>query len=265
MEYHVSSLSIALMGIGAAAGFIVPIGLVLLLRKKTGASVRSFFIGWLAFFLSVLVLERLFHSLVLKTPVGTAISGNLFSYALYGGVTAGLFEELARYFAFKKFLVRELEDDSNALMYGAGHGGCELFNIYSITMLNNIILSLTLNSSGISALTQSLSSEQASQVIAQIPQLCAFGPGTLALGLLERASAMIVHISLSVLVFCAVKKPEQNRRLLLIAVELHALTDFLAVILSGLLPIWAAEAGIAAFALFVAWFARKVWKDNHQE
>ena len=84
------------------------------------------------------------------------------------------------------------------------------------------------------------------------------------LSILERISAIAIHLALSLLVFYAVKYPKKDRKLLLLAVELHALADFLSVIAAGLLPLPVAEIIIAAVAGFTVFFAKKVY-DAHQE
>ncbi|MBO7703211.1 MAG: YhfC family intramembrane metalloprotease [Solobacterium sp.] len=264
MEYHVSGLSIACMAIGAVMGTVIPIVLFLYLRKKKNASGKAFLCGWLAFFAAALLLERGFHALVFSTPVGAWIQNNLFFYALYGGLMAGLFEELARYFCFSKFLKPEMNNDWNALMYGAGHGGCEMFNIFAVTMVGNLTYALTLNSQGITAFTNGLSGEALEQMTSIITELCTVSPGLFLFGLLERVSAIILQLALSVLVFYAAKNAGEDRKLLLIAVELHALVDFLAVILNALVPVAVVELVVLLLSLGAAYFARMVWR-RHQE
>ena len=54
-----------------------------------------------------MLLEQLMHSLVLLKmgPVSKALSENLWLYALYGGLAAGLFEETGRYLTMR-FLMK---------------------------------------------------------------------------------------------------------------------------------------------------------------
>ena len=264
MEYHVSGMTVAVIVFVLILSFVIPVGLYLYLNRKHRLSGRPFFIGWLAFLLSAMVLERLFHMLVLSTPIGEVLQNNLFLYAIYGGVTAGLFEELARYVSFRRFLKDHLEEDGTALMYGAGHGGSEMFNLLAMTMVNNLVILLTLNSQGAEALTGGLSGEALAQVNAVIEQLCSASPALFLLSLAERIFALILQIALSVMVFYAVKNPEQDRRLFLLAVELHAVVDFIAAIAAQTLPVWATELIIGLTAAFAAWFARRIW-DSHQQ
>ena len=73
--------------------------------------------------------------------VPIVIRGNIWLYALYGGLMAGLFEETGRYLAFSFALKKYRAKNVNALMYGAGHGGFEAIVIVGLTMINNIVWS----------------------------------------------------------------------------------------------------------------------------
>ncbi len=264
MEYRVSGMTIAVIVLVMILSAAIPVGLFLYLNRKLKLSGRPFFIGWLAFLVSAMVLERLFHMLVLSTPIGNALQNNLFLYAVYGGVVAGLFEELARYFSFSKFLKGHLDDDRTAWMYGAGHGGSEMFNLLAVTMANNLVLILTLNSQGAEALTAGASGEALTQITAVINQLCTTSPWVFLLSIAERIFALVIQIALSVLVFYSVKYPKKDRKLLLLAVELHALVDFVAVIAAQMFPAIVTELIIGLMAAFTAWFAKRVWDSNQQ-
>ncbi|MCA9938797.1 MAG: YhfC family intramembrane metalloprotease, partial [Anaerolineales bacterium] len=55
-----------------------------------------------------------------------ALSANLILLALFGGLSAGVFEEVARYLMYR-FWVRDARDGPSALILGLGHGGIESF------------------------------------------------------------------------------------------------------------------------------------------
>lgn len=262
MDYQVPAASIACMGISFAAGIIIPLALFFFLRKKKNASLRSFFVGWIAFVIAVMMLERVFHALVLGSSIGQYLIGNLYLYALYGGIAAGLFEELMRYFCFSK-LLKDCDEEIDALMYGAGHGGSEMFNLLSVTMANNLAYALTVNSSGAQAVLSGLTEDTLASVQAVLVQLSSTPAYMFLLSIVERCSALAIHLALSLLVFYAVKYPNRDRKLLLLAVELHALADFLAVIAGGILPLPVAEAVIFVIAVLICLFAKRIY-DAHQ-
>ena len=84
------------------------------------------------------------------------------------------------------------------------------------------------------------------------------------LSIAERIFALVIQIALSVLVFYSVKYPKKDRKLLLLAVELHALVDFVAVIAAQMFPAIVTELIIGLMAAFTAWFAKRVWDSNQQ-
>ena len=92
--------SMVCMAVSMAICFLLPLGLALFFRRQ-GGRWRDFFLGAAVFFLFALVLEQGGHSLVLNGPLGQTITGNLLLYALYGGLMAGLFEEVGRLVAFR--------------------------------------------------------------------------------------------------------------------------------------------------------------------
>ena len=77
-------------------------------------------------------------------PVSKALSENLWLYALYGGLAAGLFEETGRYLTMR-FLMKGKWTRENALMYGAGHGGLEAVLILGMASVNNLLYSVMIN------------------------------------------------------------------------------------------------------------------------
>ena len=136
---HVSALSMAGMGVSMLLSLAAVIAAFVYGRKRFRAPVSSFFVGVGVFILFALVLESLLHNLLLTTPVGQKIFGNMWLYALYGGAAAAIFEETGRIFAVKTFLRRQ-NDVPNAYMYGAGHGGIEAIFVGVISQISNLSL-----------------------------------------------------------------------------------------------------------------------------
>lgn len=141
----------------------LPIGLLIYLRNRTGARISAFLIGGATFFLSAMVLEQLLHAAVLAAA-GNALTGNIWLYALYGGLAAGLFEETGRYVAMKFCMKKQLTRQS-ALMYGAGHGGIEAVLILGLASINNLSAVALVNSGGFESFLSSLSAEESDALI----------------------------------------------------------------------------------------------------
>ena len=102
----VSGLTIFVIILNMLIGIAIPVGLCIFCRKKWKCDFLPFFTGCGVMFLFAFVLEQIVHMIVLYGPAGSAIQGNIWLYALYGGLMAGLFEETGRFIAMK-FLLKK--------------------------------------------------------------------------------------------------------------------------------------------------------------
>lgn len=219
----VNNLSIVFMGISLIISLGVPIGGIIYLKKKYKASLKPFFIGMLVFFIAVQVLEAPIHNYILKINKGTSefLLGNPIFYMLYGGLMAGIFEETARFISFK-FILKD-RSDITPISYGIGHGGIEAILIGGLSAINTISYSVIINSGKFQSLMESagVSSEIINQTFNQLTNTSSITwlmPG------IERIMAMAIQISLSVLVFYAVK--ERKYIFFFLAIIFHAVIDF---------------------------------------
>lgn len=262
MTGTVSSLSIAFMAISCLISFGVPIALFIYLRVAKKADIYPFFAGCTVMLLFAFLLESGAHRVILSSPIGDTIRNNIWLYALYGGLMAGLFEETGRYLAFSFALKRYRAKNVNALMYGAGHGGFEAIVIAGLTMINNLVWSSLINSGNISAITGSLSGEALTQAEQSISLLTTTPSYHFLLGGIERVFAIVLHLALSVLVWFAAKW-DGKLHLYGIAILIHFAVDAISVILSQTgvnLVIVEIAVGIATVA--AALYARKVWQST---
>ena len=249
------------MAVAMVFAFGAPIVLLVYYKKK-GAQVLPFFVGCAVFVLFALILESLVHNIVLKgLPVGEKIQGSTLLYALYGGLAAGLFEETGRFLAFKTVLKSKLDNDRNALMYGAGHGGIECILLLGFAYASNLIMSVMINMGMADKLTAGLSGDMLAEVEAVFGTLTGTPATSYLLAIEERCVAITTHISLSVLVWFAAKKPGKGW-LFPLAILLHAAMDGVTVILASRLPVVAVEGCLVVMALLLALAARAVWKRN---
>jgi uncharacterized membrane protein YhfC len=252
----VSWFSIFIMIFNMILGAAVPIGLMLYLRKKYHISVLPFWIGCAVMVLFALVLEQIIHFVFLQSPAGSVVQNNTILLALYGGLMAGLFEEGGRFLAMKYVMKKSHTNPHNALMYGAGHGGIEMFVILVFGMINNVIYSLLLNIGQAELLLAPL--DQAGRNAVQdaleaSPLLFLASPA-------ERLFAITGQMALSVIVwFAAVKKEKWG--LLPLAVLLHLILDASAVLMAKAgAPILLIEAEVLAVVVLIVLCARTIWK-----
>ena len=224
-------------------------------RKKLKGPIGPFFIGFAAFALFALVLESIMHNLVLLvSPVGEKIQGNIWLYALYGGAAAAVFEETGRIVAAKTVL-RRRQDTVSAYMYGAGHGGIEALAVGAATGVSNIVLGVMINSGTYRALLEPLSGANLDAAVAQLSALCADNGASL-LGGVERVFALAVHIALSLIMFRGLR--EHKGGLVVLCYALHFLLDAVLVVINSYFGIYIAELWVAVCAALIVLLALKI-------
>jgi len=212
-------------------GIAAPMLLAVWLVRKYHCKIETILIGAGTFFLFALVLESLVHMVVLKNV--PAIQQNTLYYALYGGLMAGLFEETGR-FVSMKFLLKK-DNNHTALAYGLGHGGMEVIMLFAMSMFSMALVAIMSNMGKLDLLLAKSPDDPAAiaQLNAMVESMQTLKPASYFIGLWERCSAMVLHISLSVLVFTAVRKGGRFIWLYPVAILLHALVDGIAVMMSG--------------------------------
>ena len=225
----------------------LPIGLMLCFRRRGGKWI-TFLIGAVTFILFAMILEPILHNLLFLTPLWAVLQGNIWLYGLYGGLAAGIFEETGRLLAFKLFLKHEREPIA-ALSYGIGHGGVEAILLVGLTMVNNLALAALVSSGGT---TDPVVLEAAAQLAATPAEM-------FLLAAVERLGAVVLHLSLSVLVFASVRTPGK-KWLFPAAILTHAAANFIAVVSNAYLPAAVTELIVLAVAAAAALFARTVYR-----
>lgn len=252
--------SLICMAVGAVLGFAVPVLLVLWLVKKHNVSWKTVLAGIGVFVVFALVLESMVHQIVLKGPSGSAIMGNIWYYALYGGCMAALFEESGRFIAMKWLLRDEPSGAISGIGYGIGHGGAEMLLLFGITMISNLVLSSMINGGQADILLASAPAEAQAQVQAQLAALQDTSAGSIMLGLWERFSALILQVALSMIVWTAVRRGGKWMWLLLAAFLLHFLVDAVTVVLAKSVSMLAVETVVFAMAVAVGAIGWKLCK-----
>lgn len=241
-------MQIAAMIFTGALTVLLPLGLMAFYHRR-GGSWAAFFTGAGTFFVFAMVLEQLLHALVLASPLGGIIQGNIWLYGLYGGLAAGIFEETGRLLAFR-FLLKKHTAPATALAYGAGHGGIEAVLTVGLTMLSNLLLLAMLKSGTVT----DPAVREAAEAVAAVPA------GMFLWAALERLAAVAIHVCCSVLVFTAVRQAGK-RWLFPVAVGAHAALDFLAVTVNALAGTAPAELATAAFAALTVCFTAWVYRN----
>ena len=270
MNGKVPALSFLFISFALMFSFAVPVLLFFWYRRRKRADILPFFIGCAVFLVFAMLMESLLNSLILTVlPLGEKIRGNIWAYALYGGFMAGLFEESGRFIAMKTVLRRFHGKDQNALMYGAGHGGCEAVMILGMTSINNLIYSALYNSGLTDRITGKIPENMRDELLPQLEtvfdQLVSLPSWQFLLGPVERIPAVIFHIALSVLVWQAAR----NKKKFLffpLAILLHFLMDAGSVLTANTgVHVLVVEGFIMAAALLAAVFSFVIYRRNRTE
>jgi len=237
------------------AGIPCLLAVILFRRGKDGF--RPIGIGIAVFVLSQ-VGHIPFNQLVLLPAlegwgIGTSQSGwKLLALGIAVGLSAGMFEETARYLSFR-FWLNKKPNTLLPIKYGVGHGGIEAF-LLGILALYALIQVLALGGEGS---LNSFPVEQVPLIRAQISAYWDVPWQHSLLGAWERVSALAFHVGASLMVYKSVreKKPSWT----VIAVIGHTLLNAFAVISSLKLDFVLLESILFIFSLgwlFWAWTLR---------
>lgn len=257
----VSSLSIVFMTVSMLISILMPITLVIYFYKKKKISLLAVLIGAIVFVVSQLLLR-----IPLLTFLGTqewykAMSQNITFIAIFLGLTAGLFEEVARYIAMKYFMKNRLSW-KNGLAFGIGHGGIEAIILVGMAVLSNLMLSFMINSGVFETI---MGAQLAPEAAGQIKSMLVNTPSInfLVAGY-ERIMAMIIQIALSIVVLYSVKLKKPIY--LLYAILLHGVIDSPLVILTSMkLNYWVMELYVTACAALGLIYIIKSWQASKRE
>jgi uncharacterized membrane protein YhfC len=252
-KMSVPVLSIVFMAISAILAIGVPVCLFIVFRKKFSLKIVPMLAGIAGFVVFALVLEAMVHRIVIGRFIQTS---DRVLYIIYGACMAGLFEETARFIAFK-ILKRKYDGIGTALSYGIGHGGIEAILLAGLAMISSIVTSIIINTGNIESITGSLQGDALAAANYQITTIITTAPYMFLVGGFERVFAIAVHISLSVVVFYSVFG-KNKLWLYPLAILLHAIVDITAMLFqTGVLKsIFVVEVIVCVFAVCLAFFAK---------
>lgn len=245
----VSIFTILALVFSLLACFLFPIVLCIVFMKKTRPGPKPLIAGILVFIVFVVILEQLMHyAFLVSIPSTKALfEGNVWLYATYGALAAGIFEEGGRFLAFTIFMKKKREW-KHGIAYGIGHGGIEALLLAAPGVLNSLIYAAMINTGTFDALIKTQPKVTSDLLMQAKDTLMTESSWMFALTGVERICAICFQIALSVLVLYAI----YSKRYILIglAVFLHAAIDFPAVLFQrGLLPLWMIEAYCVVLAV----------------
>jgi uncharacterized membrane protein YhfC len=237
---------------------LYPLVLAIVAHQRLKVSWRYFGYGALIFFLFQLI-TRIPLVIWLQGVLGPQLRASAaldLIWIIALALTAGLTEEIGRYFGYRWFMKREEKTWDKAVMYGLGHGGLESMLFVGGLLLLAVFNVLFLSIVGLNILPVSQRA-LAAQQLATINAT----PGWIQLiAAWERLWTVPFHVGASVLVL----QVFQRKRLfwLWLAVLWHALVDFVSVGLglwlgSGLNVTLLSEGWVTIVGLFSLWI---IWR-----
>ena len=234
-----------------------PIIAAIVFYRKKKYYVGSVFIGAAVFFVFQVITRIPLIQIVLpQMQWYQDMRNNLWVYALFLGLTAGLFEEVGRYLAFS-LILKKHHDWKNAVAFGIGHGGIEAILLVGLTYVSNLITSVMINS-GMYDTILAQSPEQTREALIQAKNLLVQTPSSIYLvASAERLFAFTIHLALSVLVMVGIQK-KKGLPYLGLAILLHMLVDSPVVIMSGYgVSVWVIEGFVFILAIISFAYIRK--------
>jgi uncharacterized membrane protein YhfC len=189
--------------------------------------------------------------------IGEGFSLTLLSVVLFYGLSAGVFEECARYIMYR-YWRRDARTWAEGLMVGAGHGGIEALILGFIFVINTTVLLGLANGHFLALVPEGSLAELESQASA----LLNLPPYQLILGGVERVLTIFVHLALSLMVLRAVGR--RAPLWLLGAISWHTLLNAAALLVASLAGPAEAELAVAAFSVVSIWLISR-WRDGEDD
>jgi uncharacterized membrane protein YhfC len=227
----------------------MPIALGQFLAVWRKASWGLFAIGAATFILSQvghIPFNLVIQPIIGRASAGLSPQGQLIVMALFLGLSAGLFEESARYLTYR-YWATDARTWGKGMMLGAGHGGIEAIlaglSVIGNFYILNAIRNGTFNLEGVTA-------DQSALIDQQVQALFAVPWYAIPLGAVERLFAITFHLAASLLVMQSFVRGNGRPGLwLLAAVLLHTFLNAAAVYIAVTWNIYVSEGVLGLLTL----------------
>ncbi len=248
--------------------FAIPLCFIIYWRKKykEKTNFKYLIMGAVGFMVSARILELGVHyfCIIMDNPVSRFINGNTIAFVLYGITMAGVFEECGRHIALK-YIMKKDRTRENAVFYGIGHGGIEVLAILLPSMILYLVIAVLFSQGDIANALKSLNitEETAAAALPSVQAAASFDYVMMAMNVIERVFAMLLHIGLTVIVFYGIKNGKKVY--LPLAILLHMLMDtFPALYQRGVVPLWTVEVWGAIWTALVVIIAVRQYRKMGQ-
>ncbi len=243
---------------------ILPVSFFLYWRRKHKRQTNLSYLiaGVIGFIVSARILELGVHyfCILADNPVSRFILGSTAAYVLYGTVMAGVFEECGRHIILK-YIMKKNRTRENAVLYGIGHGGIEVLAVLLPAMITFFVIAVLFSGEDMETAlrTLNITEETAAAALPSVQAAAAFDYGMMAANVIERVFAMLLHISLTVVVFYGILCAKKGY--LPLAILLHMLMDtFPALYQRGMVPLWSVEVWAAVCTILIGCISVKLYR-----
>lgn len=228
--------------------------IILLARKKL--DIKAFLLGVASFLVSQIILRiPILNVLTSVSPEFAAFSASLPGIILIGGFTAGLFEESARLGGGA--ILRNKLNVKTLLSFGLGHGLCEVVMLNGLTGLSMLTMAMLEKSGTLKA--QLEAAGQTEMYMTALSSLSQLTYPIFAYGVMERISAVLMHIFMTALVMYGVKTKKYWFYALSIGV--HMMFNSVAVLVSQTAGFLVTEIILLVIALVLTLFGtRRIYR-----
>ena len=265
----ISQSSIPSLGITVILMAAIPVLFFLYWRGKHKEKTKISYLiaGAVGFLVSARVLELGVHyvCILAENPVSRFINGSTLAFVLYGTAMAGVFEECGRHITLK-YILKKDRTRENAVLYGIGHGGIEILAVILPSMILYLVIAILFSQGNVEeALNQlKITEETAAAALPSVQAAAAFDYALMAMNVIERLLAILLHIGLTVIVFYGVKN--EKKGCLPLAILLHmAMDTFPALYQKGAVPLWSVEAWAALWTAVIVFIAVRLYRKMKEQ
>jgi len=239
-----SLLNILLLSLNYLLMMALPLLLASMIQRRLRPGWGLFGMGAVTF-VAAQALHLPFNNLVLRSglvPRDIAVVSNLLILSIFLGLSAGLFEEVARYLTYR-FWARAARSWPQGLILGAGHGGIETILLGLLAGINFAVM-LVVQRGG---LQTALPPETITAVQQQYTAVFELPWYITLFGALERLFALALHLAASLLVMQVLVRGQW--RWLLAAIGWHALLNAVVYFVNVQWGVVAAETALGLLSL----------------
>ena len=220
--------------------------------------INKFHFGWKLWGIGActFVISQIFHlpfnlyilnPLLVKLQPGLMGISALLILAASGGLSAGIFEETARYCMYR-WWIKDSRTWRSGILAGAGHGGIEAIILGILVMLSYLNMMAYRN---LDFTSLNLTYDQLNTATQQVQAYWSTPWFATLLGALERIFTIPFHIAASLLVLQVFTRQQGHQKLgwLGLAILYHAFVDAMAVFINHQWGVYITEAVLGVFAV----------------